>query len=36
VKDQGQIIPHNIAYGGILRVVPPKKADNALAAANKK
>jgi hypothetical protein len=25
VQQNGQLIPHNIAFGGILRVVPPKK-----------
>lgn len=29
VNSHGQVIPHNIAYGGILRVVPPKKTDVA-------
>ena len=29
VMEQEQPIPHNIASGGVLRVVPPKKADEA-------
>ena len=36
VKQNGQVIPHNIAHGGILRVVPPKKTDNTVATAAKK
>jgi hypothetical protein len=30
------MIPHTLAPGGILRVVPPKKADAAVAAADVK
>jgi hypothetical protein len=29
-------MPHNIAHGGILRVVPPKKSETTVAAAEKK
>ena len=36
VPDHGQLVPHNIAQGGILRVVTPKKPDSGLAAAQKK
>jgi hypothetical protein len=36
VKQQGEVIRHNIAQGGILRVVPPKKAETKVAAAEKK
>lgn len=36
VKEEGEIIPHNIASGGILRVVPSKKAEAKLAAAENK
>jgi hypothetical protein len=36
VKQIGQVIPHNIAHGGILRVVPPKKSETTVAAAVKK
>jgi hypothetical protein len=36
VKQNGQIIPHNIAFGGILRVAQPKKAEGALAVARQK
>jgi hypothetical protein len=36
LKDQGELIPHTIAHGGILRVVPPKKAETTLAAGGKK
>lgn len=36
VKDQGETIRHNIAQGGILRVVPPKKTETKLAATEKK
>jgi hypothetical protein len=32
VKEHGQTIPHTIAQGGILRIVPPKKPDNKMAA----
>jgi len=32
VKQNGQVIPHNIAQGGILRIVPPKKEDAKVAA----
>jgi hypothetical protein len=33
VEQNGQVIPHTIASGGILRIVPPKKLDAKLAAA---
>jgi hypothetical protein len=36
VKENGQVIPHTIARGGILRVVPPKKTEAKVAAAEKK
>lgn len=36
VQQNGQIIPHTIAQGGILRIVPPKKEDAKIAAAEKK
>ncbi len=36
VPDHGQLVPHNIGQGGILRVVMPKKPDAGLAAAQKK
>ncbi|MCI0745362.1 MAG: PPC domain-containing protein [Verrucomicrobia subdivision 3 bacterium] len=32
IKHQSQTIPHNIGAGGVLRVVPPKKADTKVAA----
>jgi len=32
VPQNGQMIPHTIAAGGILRVVPPKKAESRVAA----
>ena len=32
VPEDGRVIPHTIAAGGILRVVPPKKADTRVAA----
>jgi hypothetical protein len=32
VPQGGRVIPHAIAHGGILRVVPPKKADTTVAA----
>ncbi len=35
VKQDGQLIPHNIAFGGILRVVPPKKDQGQTAVAAK-
>ena len=35
LKEHGEVIPHNIAFGGIVRVVPPKKIDNKVAAAQK-
>jgi hypothetical protein len=36
VRQDGQIIPHSIAAGGILRIVPPRKTDaKAVAAAEK-
>jgi hypothetical protein len=36
VLQNGQVIPHTIAQGGILRIVPPKKADSKVAAAEQK
>ncbi len=33
VPQNGQVVPHNIAHGGILRVVPAKKPDGGLATA---
>jgi hypothetical protein len=36
VKEQGEVIRHNIAQGGILRVVPLKKAETKVAATEKK
>jgi hypothetical protein len=33
VKQNGEVIPHTIAQGGILRIVPPKKDDTKVAAA---
>jgi hypothetical protein len=36
VKQNGQLIPHSIANGGILRIVPPKKEPAKVAAAEKK
>lgn len=36
VRQNGQVIPHTIAQGGILRIVPPKKDDSKIAAAEKK
>lgn len=36
VQQNGQVIPHTIAQGGILRIVPPKKDDAKIAAAEKK
>lgn len=36
VKDQGELVRHNIAQGGILRVIPPKRADNRVAAVERK
>jgi hypothetical protein len=36
IRQDGELIPHNIAHGGILRVVPPKKADTKLAAVETK
>jgi hypothetical protein len=35
VKQNGQPIPHTIASGGILRIVPPKKEESKVAAAQK-
>ncbi len=35
IESNGGVIPHNIASGGILRVVPPKKTDNAPASSKK-
>ena len=32
VPQSGRVIPHTIAHGGILRVVPPKKAESTVAA----
>ena len=36
VPQDGRVIPHTIAAGGILRVVPPKKAEAKVAAAQGK
>jgi hypothetical protein len=36
VPQNGRVIPHTIAAGGILRVVPPKKAEASVAAAEGK
>ena len=36
VPQNGRVIPHTIAAGGILRVVPPKKAEARVAAAEGK
>lgn len=36
VKEKGETISHNIASGGILRLVPPKKGETKVAAADKK
>jgi hypothetical protein len=36
VNQNGQVIPHNIAHGGILRVVPPRKQETRVADAGKK
>jgi hypothetical protein len=36
VRQNGQVIPHTIAQGGILRIVPPKKDAANVAAAEKK
>jgi hypothetical protein len=37
IKQDGQLIPHTIAQGGIIRVTMPKKTDSkAVAAADKK
>jgi hypothetical protein len=36
VPQAGRVIPHTIAAGGILRVVPPKKAEASVAAAEGK
>jgi hypothetical protein len=36
VKQNGTVIPHTIAHGGILRVVPPKNPEATVAAAEKK
>ena len=33
VSQNGRVIPHTIAPGGILRVVPPKKEEGRVAAA---
>jgi hypothetical protein len=35
IKQNGQLIPHTIAPGGILRIVPPKKEEGKVAAAQK-
>ncbi len=35
VKDKDQVIRHTMAQGGILRIVPPKKAEPNVAAAGK-
>jgi hypothetical protein len=36
VKQKGEVIRHTIAQSGILRIIPPKKAETKLAAADKK
>jgi len=36
LKDKDTVIPHVIAQGGILRIVPPKKAEATVAAASEK
>jgi len=36
IKRQSEIIRHSIAYGGIIRVVPPKKVETNLATAGTK
>jgi hypothetical protein len=36
VQQNGQVIPHTIAQGGILRIVPPKKDAAKVAVAEKK
>jgi hypothetical protein len=36
VKQDGQVISHTIAHGGILRVVPPKKSEAKVAVAEKR
>jgi hypothetical protein len=36
VQQNGQVVPHTIAQGGILRIVPPKKEDAKIVAADKK
>jgi hypothetical protein len=36
VKEHGQIIPHNLAFGGILRIVAPKKQEEKTVAATDK
>ncbi len=36
LKDKGAVIPHIIAQGGILRIVPPKKNEATVAAAGGK
>jgi hypothetical protein len=36
VKQGGQVIPHTIAAGGILRIVPPKKEQGNVAAVSEK
>jgi len=33
VKQNGQVIPHTIASGGILRIQPPKKEQTSVASA---
>jgi hypothetical protein len=35
VKQDAKVIPHTIAQGGILRIVPPKKEQGGIAAAQK-
>jgi hypothetical protein len=35
IVQNGQAIPHTIAQGGILRIVPPKKTEASVAAAEK-
>jgi hypothetical protein len=36
IQQNGQVIPHTIAQGGILRIVPPKKENSNVVAAEKK
>ena len=36
IKKDGEVIAHNVGSGGVLRVVPPKKAPPAKVAAKSK